>query len=60
MQKGLEKGKQQGRQEGLQQGELEKAKDIALKMLNEGIDTAFISKITDLSPADIERLKNGI
>ena len=60
MQKGLEKGKQQGRQEGLQQGELEKAKDIALKMLNEGIDAAFISKITGLSSADIERLKNGI
>jgi hypothetical protein len=45
---------------GLEKGELKKANDIALKMLNEGIDTAFISKITDLSPADIERLKHGI
>ena len=38
---------------GIEQGK----QDIALRMLNEGVELAFISKVTDLSLADLERLQ---
>ena len=38
---------------GIEQGK----QDIALKMLNERVDLAFISKVTDLSLADLKRLQ---
>ena len=44
--------------EKLEERGIEQSKrDIALRMLNEGVELAFISKVTDLSLADLERLQ---
>ena len=62
MEKGREEGMEKGREEGIEKGREEgretNKKNIALKMLKEGLDKAFISKITNLSEAEIIRLKN--
>ena len=52
-----EKMEERGIQKGKQEGKIEGKQDIALRMLNEGIDLAFISKVTDLSLADLKRLQ---
>ena len=61
MQKGMLEGEARGKQEGKIEGKkegIEQAKqDAALRMLNEGVELAFISKVTDLSLADLERLQ---
>ena len=57
IQKGMQKGKQEGILEGKQEGKIEGKQDIALRMLNEGIELAFISKVTDFSLADLKRLQ---
>ena len=65
MQKGIQKGKLEGilegeargKQEGKIEGKTEGKKDIALKMLNEGVELAFISKVTDFSLAELKRLQ---
>ena len=61
MQKGIQKGKLEGILEGeargKQEGKTEGKKDIALKMLNEGVELAFISKVTDFSLAELKRLQ---
>ena len=57
IQKGMQKGKQEGMLEGKQKGKIEGKQDIALRMLNEGIELAFISKVTDFSLADLKRLQ---
>jgi predicted transposase/invertase (TIGR01784 family) len=38
---------------GIEQGK----RDIALRMLNEGVELAFISKVTDFSLAELKRLQ---
>ena len=44
--------------EKLEERGIEQSKrDIALRMLNEGVELAFISKVTDLSLADLVRLQ---
>ena len=55
--RGIQKGKQEGILEGKQEGKIEGKQDIALRMLNEGVELAFISKVTDLSLADLKRLQ---
>ena len=61
MQKGMLEGKQEGKiegkQEGMLEGETRGKQDIALRMLNEGVELAFISKVTDFSLADLKRLQ---
>ena len=52
-----EKMEERGIQKGKQEGKIEGKQDITLRMLNEGIDLAFISKVTDLSLADLKRLQ---
>ena len=52
----IEEGREKGRKEGRETNK----KSIALKMLKEGLDKAFISKITSLSEAEIIKLKNQI
>jgi len=52
-----EKMEERGIQKGKQEGKIEGKQDIALRMLNEGIDLAFISKVTDFSQADLKRLQ---
>jgi len=55
--RGIQKGMQKGKQEGKQEGKIEGKQDIALRMLNEGVELAFISKVTDFSQADLKRLQ---
>ena len=58
-QEGREEGREEGRQEGLQTG-LEKGRQaIALNMLKEQTDIAFISKVTGLPIKEIKKFKNG-
>ena len=52
-----ERGIQKGMQKGKQEGKIEGKQDIALRMLNEGVELAFISKVTDFSQADLKRLQ---
>ena len=62
--RGIQKGKQEGilegKQEGMLEGETRGKQDIALRMINEGVELAFISKVTDLSLADLKRLQEKI
>jgi predicted transposase/invertase (TIGR01784 family) len=59
--RGIEKGKQEGilegKQEGMLEGETRGKQDVALRMLNEGVELAFISKVTDFSLAELKRLQ---
>ena len=60
-QEGIQKGMQKGRLEGMQKGRLEGMQKgmqaVALNMLKEKADLSFISKMTGLSEAEIEKLK---
>ena len=47
---------QEGRVQGLQEGEVNKARGIALRMLQEGLEVSLISKVTGLSVAEIGQL----
>jgi predicted transposase/invertase (TIGR01784 family) len=58
--RGIQKGKQEGMLEGETRGKQEGKQDIALKMINEGVELAFISKVTDLSLTDLKRLQKKI
>ncbi len=53
-QRGLKEGIEQGRQEGREEGKLETAKAL----MEEGFDTARISKITGLTVEQVESLKH--
>ncbi len=44
-------------QEGERKGEQKGLEKAALMMLREGVEMAFIAKVTSLSVADIERLQ---
>jgi predicted transposase/invertase (TIGR01784 family) len=52
---GIQLGKQEGRQEGLQLGE-QKVKEIAKKMLANGMEQKMVAEITNLSIEQIETL----
>ena len=56
-QEGKARGKQEGKIEGKKEGITERKTDTALKMLNEGVELAFISKVTDFSLAELKRLQ---
>ena len=55
----LKEGLQKGRQEGLQKGLQKGRQSIALKMLQEGSDIVFISKVTGFSKEEIQKLTKG-
>lgn len=56
---GRQEGLQQGRQEGLQEGLQEAVRETALKMLSEGADLEFISRVTGLSLEELANLKQS-
>ncbi len=56
MKQGMQQGIQKGRQQGIHQGIQQTTQDMAIKMLQEGADLAFISKITGLSIKEIKQL----
>ncbi len=55
-----EKLEEQGKLKGKLEGKLEGIQEVAVKMLREGADIAFITKVTDLSVEDIEQLKASL
>ncbi len=57
MQEGREQGMQEGREQGIKEGERKGLEKTAMTMLQEGVEVAFIAKVTGLSVADIEQLQ---
>lgn len=56
MEEGLDIGRKEGREEGREEGERNKAIQIATGMKQEGLDSALIAKLTNLSLEEIEKL----
>lgn len=56
---GIEKGKEEGRAEGKAEGKLEAMNELAIKMVNSGLDIDFIQGITGLPKEDIQKLRKG-
>ena len=56
--KGRVKGLQEGRVQGMEAGKVERDREIALSMLQKGLDVSLISEVTGLSVAEVEQL-NG-
>lgn len=56
---GLEKGLKEGLKEGLKKGKIEERINIAINLLNYGIDKKTISFSTGLSIEEINNLKRG-
>ena len=52
-----EEGKKQGKKEGKIQGKKEQSIEISRKMIKEGLEIEFISKVTGLSKEEIEKLQ---
>ncbi|MGI9256316.1 MAG: hypothetical protein ACR2PY_05225, partial [Salinispira sp.] len=58
--KGMEKGILKGRVEGLEQGQAQLQREIAFKMLKDGLSVDRIHKYTELSEDEIRAFqKNG-
>ncbi len=53
---GREEGRKEGREEGREEGERNKSIQIATGMKQEGLDSALIAKLTNLSLEEIEKL----
>ena len=53
---GREEGRKEGRKEGREEGERNKSNQIATGMKQEGLDSALIAKLTNLSLEEIEKL----
>ena len=49
---------EEGRTQGMEEGEVKRDREIALSMLQKGLDVSLISEVTDLSVAEIKQL-NG-
>ena len=56
--KGREEGKEKGRKEGKEKGREEGKEEVALRMLQQGMDLQLIAQITDLSIQQLQKLKN--
>ena len=54
---GMMKGKAEGLAEGLAEGKAESARNIALEMLDRGLDPKLVAEITKLDISEIEKLK---
>ncbi len=55
-----EAGIEKGMKKGIKKGKREEKKEIAIKMIHEKIDEEIISKVTNLSLDEIEKLKEEI
>ena len=56
----FDEGKKKGRVEGLATGLKKGIHQVALNMLKEGADVAFVAKTTKLSKSEIKKLKSKI
>ncbi|MFJ3387866.1 Rpn family recombination-promoting nuclease/putative transposase [Lysinibacillus sp. NPDC086135] len=57
---GLAKGIKQGIEQGIEQGEKKKQQEIALTMLQKGIDLETIAEFTELTLTEINKLKEQL
>ena len=61
---GIEQGKaegiEQGKAEGIEKGKLEASRDIALKLLKQGISEAIVCSTTKLSRKEVQLLKKSL
>ena len=57
MEEGMAKGEMKGLAEGLAKGKAESARNIALVMLDRGMDPKLVAEITKLAISEIEKLK---
>ncbi len=57
VEKGRKEGKEEGKEEGREEGREEREIEIAKKMLKEKADVQFISKVTELSLEEIEKIR---
>jgi len=57
IEQGLEQGLEQGIEQGIERGEKKKQQEIALKMLQKGIDLETIAEFTELTLSEINKLK---
>ena len=57
MMKGKAEGLAEGKAEGLAEGKAESARNIALEMLDRGMDPKLVAEITNLDISEIEKLK---
>jgi predicted transposase/invertase (TIGR01784 family) len=55
--RGMQEGREQGREQGIKEGERKGLEKTAMTMLQEGVEVAFIAKVTGLSVADIEQMQ---
>ena len=58
MQVGRTQGMQEGLVQGMQEGEVKRDREIALSMLQKGLEVSLISEVTGLTVAEIKQL-NG-
>ena len=54
----IEYGEKRGLEKGREEGREEQNKEFVLKLLKEGTELAFISKVTGLSEKEILKIKN--
>ena len=57
---GMHSAEEAGIEKGMKKGKREEKKEIAIKMIHEKIDEEIISKVTNLSLDEIEKLKKEI
>ncbi|PDO11431.1 MAG: hypothetical protein BLM47_01375, partial [Candidatus Reconcilbacillus cellulovorans] len=57
--RGWEKGLQEGRKKGREEGRVEGLRATAVRLMAEGMDDAFITRVTGLSLDEIARLRQA-
>ena len=57
MEKGMEKGMKKGMEKGMEKGRKERDKEIALQMLEKGLDASTVAECTGLTKKQINALK---
>lgn len=60
LKEGLAKGLEEGHAKGIEEGKVEEKKEIAKKMLEEGLSISMISTITGLSKSELVYLSNHL
>ena len=59
IEQGRAEGVEQGIEQGIEQGKVEERRNLIINMLKNEMETSFISKITNLSEEEINKLKKS-
>jgi len=57
LQEGLDEGREQGIQQGIQEGIEREKREVALKLLQEGMSIEKVASITGLSVEEVQKLQ---